>query len=113
MRLFQRCRVNFVVLRDSPMDTVDHRLGLAWQMRDAKGSLPAFDTRPRGIDDISHGYLLPTLALVVDLDREAGLPDEAVLRDAIHEFFLSANSLSGRMAYSGSIRRNNERLLSH
>ena len=29
------------------------------------------------------------LALVVDLDRQAGLPDEAgVLRDAIHEFFL-------------------------
>src|SRR5437762_7041290 len=29
-----------------------------------------------------------TLALVVDLDRPAGLPDEAaVLRDAIHEFF--------------------------
>ncbi len=29
-----------------------------------------------------------TLALVVDLDREAGLPDEAaVLRDSIHEFF--------------------------
>src|SRR5438874_5738219 len=29
-----------------------------------------------------------TLALVVDLDREAGLPDEAaVLRGAIHEFF--------------------------
>src|ERR1700745_3770956 len=29
-----------------------------------------------------------TLALVVDLDREAGLPDEAsFLRDAIHEFF--------------------------
>ena len=29
-----------------------------------------------------------TLALVVDLDREAGFPDEAaVLRDAIHEFF--------------------------
>src|SRR5215813_13768783 len=29
-----------------------------------------------------------TLALVVNLDREAGLPDEAsVLRDAIHEFF--------------------------
>jgi hypothetical protein len=29
-----------------------------------------------------------TLAVVVDLDREAGLPDEAaVLRDAIHEFF--------------------------
>ena len=29
-----------------------------------------------------------TLALVVDLDREAGLPDEAaVLRDAIHESF--------------------------
>src|SRR5258708_13848128 len=29
-----------------------------------------------------------TLGLVVDLDREAGLPDEAaVLRDAIHEFF--------------------------
>ena len=28
------------------------------------------------------------LALVVDLDREAGLPEEAaVLRDAIHEFF--------------------------
>ena len=28
------------------------------------------------------------LALIVDLDREAGLPDEAaVLRDAIHEFF--------------------------
>src|SRR5690348_18505977 len=29
-----------------------------------------------------------TLALVVDLDRQAGLPDEAaVLRDAIHESF--------------------------
>jgi hypothetical protein len=29
-----------------------------------------------------------SLALVVNLDREAGLPDEAVvLRDAIHEFF--------------------------
>jgi hypothetical protein len=29
-----------------------------------------------------------TLALVVDLDRKAGLPDEAaVLREAIHEFF--------------------------
>jgi hypothetical protein len=29
-----------------------------------------------------------TLALLIDLDREAGLPDEAaVLRDAIHEFF--------------------------
>jgi hypothetical protein len=29
-----------------------------------------------------------SLALMVDLDREAGLPDEAaVLRDAIHEFF--------------------------
>jgi hypothetical protein len=29
-----------------------------------------------------------TLGLVVDLDREAGLPDEAaVLRDAVHEFF--------------------------
>jgi hypothetical protein len=29
-----------------------------------------------------------TLGLLVDLDREAGLPDEAaVLRDAIHEFF--------------------------
>src|SRR5215831_6869334 len=29
-----------------------------------------------------------TLALVVNLDREAGLPDEAaVLREAIHEFF--------------------------
>src|SRR5262252_4198737 len=29
-----------------------------------------------------------TLALVVDLDRQAGLPNEAaVLRDAIHEFF--------------------------
>ena len=33
-----------------------------------------------------------TLALVVDLDREAGLPDEAaVLRDAIHEFFTQRN----------------------
>src|SRR5262245_14372878 len=29
-----------------------------------------------------------SLALMVDLDREAGLPDEAaILRDAIHEFF--------------------------
>jgi hypothetical protein len=35
--------------------------------------------------DLPKGILL---ALVVDLDREAGLPDEAaVLRDAIHEFF--------------------------
>jgi hypothetical protein len=35
--------------------------------------------------DLPHDKLL---ALVVDLDRQAGLPDEAaVLRDAIHEFF--------------------------
>ena len=40
------------------MDTVDHRLGLAWQMCDTKGSLPAFDSRLRGINDITHGLLL-------------------------------------------------------
>jgi hypothetical protein len=38
-----------------------------------------------------------TLALVVDLDREAGLPDEAaVLRDAIHEFFSQRAQAYGR-----------------
>jgi hypothetical protein len=39
------------------------------------------------------------LALVVDLDRHAGLPDEAaVLRDAIHEFFLQrANAFRRRL----------------
>ena len=36
-------------------------LGLARQMCDAKRSLPAFDTRPRGIDDITHGLLLSEL----------------------------------------------------
>jgi hypothetical protein len=37
------------------------------------------------------------LALVVDLDREAGLPDEAaVLRDAIHEFFTQRAQAYGR-----------------
>ena len=37
------------------------------------------------------------LALVVDLDREAGLPDEsAVLRDAIHEFFSQRAQAFGR-----------------
>jgi hypothetical protein len=37
------------------------------------------------------------LALVVDLDREAGLPDEAaVLRDAIHEFFSQRAQAYGR-----------------
>jgi hypothetical protein len=37
------------------------------------------------------------LALVVDLDREAGLPDEAaVLRDAIHEFFSQRAKAYGR-----------------
>src|SRR6266478_2236383 len=49
------------MLGDSSMDTVDHRLGLARQMCDAKRSLPAFDTRPRGIDDITHGLLLSEL----------------------------------------------------
>src|SRR5260370_3789110 len=38
-----------------------------------------------------------TLALVIDLDREAGLPDEsAVLRDAIHEFFSQRAQAFGR-----------------
>src|SRR5258706_1375036 len=38
-----------------------------------------------------------TLALVVDLDREAGLSDEAaVLRDAIHEFFSQRSEAYGR-----------------
>src|SRR6202140_2419106 len=38
-----------------------------------------------------------TLDLVVDLDREAGLPDEAaVLRDAIHEFFSQRAQAYGR-----------------
>src|ERR1700722_6633694 len=38
-----------------------------------------------------------TLALVVDLDREAGLPDEAaVLREAIHEFFSQRAQAYGR-----------------
>ncbi len=38
-----------------------------------------------------------TLALVVDLDREAGLPDEAaVLRDSIHEFFSQRAQEYGR-----------------
>jgi hypothetical protein len=39
------------------------------------------------------------LGLVVDLDRSAGLPDEAaVLRDAIHEFFLQrANAFRRRL----------------
>ncbi len=39
------------------------------------------------------------LGLVVDLDRPAGLPDEAaVLRDAIHEFFLQrANAFRRRL----------------
>ena len=37
------------------------------------------------------------LALVVDLDRQAGLPDEAeVLRDAIHEFFSQRAQAYGR-----------------
>ena len=61
VRFLQSCRVNFVVLGDGPMDTVDHRLGLAWQMCDTKGSLPAFDSRLRGIDDITHGLLLSEL----------------------------------------------------
>src|SRR5216683_2613849 len=74
MRLLQRCRVNFVVLRDSPIDTVDHRLGLAWQMRDAKGSLPAFDTRPRGIHDITHGYLPPEKSALATSDRPPTRP---------------------------------------
>ena len=39
-----------------------------------------------------------TLALVVELDREAGLPDEAaVLRDAIHEFFHRAQTYWQRL----------------
>ena len=38
-----------------------------------------------------------TLALVIDLDREAGLADEAaVLREAIHEFFSQRAQAYGR-----------------
>jgi hypothetical protein len=59
MRLLQLCWVNFVVLGDRPMDTEDHRLGLAWQMRDAEGSLPALDSRFGNINDITHDFLLP------------------------------------------------------
>lgn len=54
--------------------------------------------RNRDLDPVAEEFIvgwakeLPrnaTLALLVDLDRQAGLPDEAaVLRDAIHEFFL-------------------------
>jgi hypothetical protein len=59
------------------------------------GSWRSMDThdKPESLDSsvlICHCRLGQgaTLALVVDLDREAGLPDEAaVLRDAIHEFF--------------------------
>src|ERR1700758_3275230 len=61
MRFLQPRRVHFVVLGDGPMNAVGHRLGLAWQMCDAKRSLPTFDTGPRGIDDISHGLLLSEL----------------------------------------------------
>jgi hypothetical protein len=45
MRLLQLRWVNFVVLGDRSMDTVDHWLGLAWQMRDAPGALPTLDVR--------------------------------------------------------------------
>ena len=61
MRFLQPRRVHFVVLGDGPMNAVGHRLGLAWQMCDAKRSLPTFDTGPRGIDDITHGLLLSEL----------------------------------------------------
>jgi hypothetical protein len=45
MRLFQFGRVNFVVFGNGPVDAVDHRLGLAWQMRDPKGPLPPLNSR--------------------------------------------------------------------
>jgi hypothetical protein len=43
------------------MHTEDHGLGLAGQMRDADGPLPAFGARLRDIDDITHGFLLPEI----------------------------------------------------
>src|SRR5258708_14951279 len=58
VRLLQRSRVNFVVLGDCPMDTVNHRLELTGQMCNAKRSLSAYDARFRGIDDVAHGRLL-------------------------------------------------------
>jgi hypothetical protein len=59
MRLLQLRRVNFVVLGDRPVDAEDYRLGLAWQISDAKGSLPALDTRFRNVNDITHDFVLP------------------------------------------------------
>src|SRR5260370_34656544 len=61
MRLLQCCPVNFVVLSDGPMDAEDHRLGLAWQMCDAKRALLSFDARLRDINDTTHSFLLSTL----------------------------------------------------
>ena len=57
----QRQGDNFVMLGNGTVDAVNHWLGLARQMCDAKRSLPAFDTGPRGIDDITHGLLLSEL----------------------------------------------------
>jgi hypothetical protein len=59
MGLLQLCRVHFVVLGNGPVDTVDYRLGLARQMRDAKRPLPALDARFGNINDITHDFLLP------------------------------------------------------
>jgi catechol 2,3-dioxygenase-like lactoylglutathione lyase family enzyme len=47
-----------------------------------------------------------TLALVVDLDREAGLPDEAaVLRDAIHEFMKERTMLDHMILTVSNVER--------
>src|SRR3984893_11585354 len=58
------------------------------------------DLDPKAEEFVGWAKELPrdaTLALVVDLDREAGLPDEAaVLRDAIHEFFSQRAQAYGR-----------------
>jgi hypothetical protein len=60
VRLFQLCWVNFVVLRNGPVDAEGHWLWLAGQVRNSEGSLLSFDPRLRDINNITHGFLLST-----------------------------------------------------
>ena len=75
-------------------EVIEVHVGELKQLFDAIDPSPF---RDRDLDPKAEEFILgwakdlpreSSLALVVNLDREAGLPDEAaVLRDAIHEFF--------------------------
>jgi len=58
MGLFQLCRVNLVVFRNSSVNAKNYRLGFARQMGYAEWSLLSFEAGFGNINDITHVFVL-------------------------------------------------------